>query len=216
MVVIGNISKTDIKITKVFTGVRAELTLQITKLLVYFRTYEGQFRSETTKVLFAASNIDGKAFKQFNNYLEDYLSKPALEISTETKALIGSFTEFRKIVQKLYGDGNIERAAVRKIYYVRQVGSVRRYVTEFIQHAYKIGQGKKALIDYFYRGLKDYIKDKIYKRYDEFNTVDEIVNEAKLVDNRYYERLLETKGARVLNINQNRNPVTPRNRGDLI
>jgi hypothetical protein len=50
---------------------------------------------------------------------------------------------------------------VRALESLRQKGLAVVYTAEFQQHAPLTNWGDKAIYNYYYKGLKDYVKDKI-------------------------------------------------------
>jgi hypothetical protein len=69
---------------------------------------------------------------------------------------------------------------------------VRSYTAEFKRLAAKLNLGETAFILYFYRGLRNDIKDKLNKK-DYLNILYKYIIKVIKVDNRLYERKLKYK-----------------------
>ena len=204
------------KMGKNFSGDPSELISFLTRLASYFVTHKSEFPNDTARVLFASSCMDGDAYKWFTFYLEEYLFKPSNKRDDETNELFTDYGKFQAKLKTVFSPPERTRAAVRKIKTLRQTGSATRYAAEFLQHANQTDWDEAPLVEAFHSGLKDHVKEIFHIRGQTFDDLETIMAQAKVVDNRNYERQLEKKGYDKDRVNHW--PKSPRNnrqdRGD--
>ena len=75
-----------------YYGDRTKLRAYLIQLKLAFALRPVKFRSETTKVIFAATALKGNAFSWFKPTLTDHLDGPKYE--PETEEIISSFSVF--------------------------------------------------------------------------------------------------------------------------
>lgn len=80
----------------------------------------------------------------------------------------------------------------RKIFKLRQVKSASTYAKEFGRLTSYLGWKDDAAMAFFYRGLKDDVKDVLYIK-DQPDTLTEYMSMAINIDNNLYQRRQERK-----------------------
>ena len=86
-----------------------------------------------------------------NTYLLDPEGLPPRELT--------SFDGLVDALRALFRDPNLERNAIAALNNLRQTMSVAEYSARFVGHSQHTKMDGNALAPYFYRGLKDMIKD---------------------------------------------------------
>jgi len=90
----------------------------------------------------------------------------------------------------LFGDLNLERNAVAVLSNIHQTTSVAEYRARFVGHSQHTKMDGNALAPYFYRGLKDTIKDLLAGQ-EEWRTFEELQDRASRLDARLQARRIE-------------------------
>ena len=90
----------------------------------------------------------------------------------------------------MFGDPNLERNAVASLSNIHQTTSVVEYHARFVGHSQHTKMDGNALAPYFYRGLKDMIKDLLAGQ-EEWRTFEELQDRASRLDARLQARRIE-------------------------
>lgn len=94
-----------------------------------------------------------------------------------------------------FGEHDKARVALNKIYALRQGSrSVSVYASEYRQLAVDINWGEQALMDQFYRGLRDDVKD-LLLNFPDPCTLDEAISQAVKCDNRLFQRYQDRRSS---------------------
>ena len=101
-----------------------------------------------------------------------------------------SFDALVDALRALFGDPNLERNAIAALNNLRQTTSVAEYRARFAGHSQHTKMDGNALAPYFYRGLKDVIKDLLAGQ-EEWRTFEELQDRASRLDARLQARKIE-------------------------
>lgn len=182
-----------VKVPDAFEGKRSELPAFLIQVQLYIQFNSSSFRNDKDKILFVITYLRGAAFNWAAPLVTEYGRKPKEEWSMMTKEAFANFESFQDKLRMAFGDVNEEKTARREIRMLRQRASATKYVSEFQQVSMKTGLGEEALMDQFYYGLKDVLKDKFTDRDDPPTSLSEAYHLAIRYDDRIYERYLERK-----------------------
>ena len=101
----------------------------------------------------------------------------------KTKAIFKNYNAFKRALKIIFGDPKKEKTLARQLINLKQKGAAFKYATEFKQLAAKLGQADKPLIEIFYYGLKNAIKDDIIRE-NKPNTLSKYIEMAIKINNR--------------------------------
>lgn len=102
--------------------------------------------------------------------------------------MLSNFETFLEAMKKAFGEHDKARVALKKIYALQQgLRSISVYAFEYIQLAIDLNWGKKALMDQFYWGLRDDVKD-LLLNFPNPCMLDETISEAVKCDNQLFQQ----------------------------
>src|SRR5438552_8575972 len=188
-----------------YDGSRAKLKAFLMQSELYIGFNGHMFANEPQKVLWAASFMRGRAFDWIQTFTADHLANlgatgpngAVLQADTrddETKILFYTWGNFKTRINRMFGDIDEERTAEEALGRLKQKGATTAYAAEFQQHSFKTGWNEDSLKYAFYKGLKDSVKDDMSHMEKRPETLQAMITQAILIDNRLYERALERKG----------------------
>jgi len=179
-----------------FYGERKKLQMFISQLELYFFFNAPDFPDEDRKVMFAATYLRGTAAQWFEPYLRDRMQKTPEERRPETNEVFNGFSTFMAKMKQNSGDLNEVRKATCTVMTIRQKTSVAAYTTEFQQAAAYLGDWlDKSLMEHYYRGLKDKVKNGLMIHEDP-KDLNALINLAIKIDNRLFECRYQTNTPR--------------------
>lgn len=150
--------------------------------------------TEADKILDIASCFTGGIAQWFEPILSAFVGVEEKERTKETKRFFEKYENFEEKVKANYGNPDEARAAAQQLLTFKQKGAAYTYAAQFKQLAAKTDWvDDESLIDTFYRGLKDSVKDEIITQ-DRPGAFDEFAALAIKIDNRQFERRQEKKG----------------------
>ncbi|KID64679.1 uncharacterized protein G6M90_00g111990 [Metarhizium brunneum] len=117
----------------------------------------------SVKVLHAGGYITGVALAWFKPIIRDYLNKEKDDRKEETNTIFKSYNKFEKAIKKAFGTVDEARATKYYINGLKQKGSASDYAARFRQLASQLNWEDEPLMSAFYKGLKEEVKDKLYK-----------------------------------------------------
>jgi retrotransposon gag protein/zinc knuckle protein len=192
------------KAPRPFDGTMGTLQPFITQMRAYFMYFPTQFRNEAAKVHYAAGNLSGQAAAWFEPTLRDCVANMATgTCKTETSKIFNNYSEFEEALRQTFGSMDEERDAENKLSKLRQKGSASDYAASFRQIISKLPWKQSHLMGTFYEGLKEDVKDELYKE-ERPNTLAEYIAMAVRIDDRQYKRREERRYA---GKGWNRNPT---------
>ena len=169
----------------------------LTAARVYLFQQREVLHSDEDQVLEIASLLTGDAKEWFEPVLRDYTNNAEDDRGEDTNRLFERYVNFEETLRSMYGNSDEARSAAQKLLTFKQKGSASHYTSQFKQLAAKTGwTDDETLIDTFYRGLKDTVKDELVVR-DRLQTFDKYTNLAITINNRQHERRQEKKGTYV-------------------
>ena len=183
-----------------YTGKKEELTGFLTALYSYFYLYSAQFYTVASCVLFATSRLDSNTLCQFEPTQRDFFLKLADEHDKFTTAIFESYKRFEEELWKVFRDTDEKRYTQERLASLYQTKSASIYATQFCQDSLQAGINDEGLIQLFYKGLKEEVKDELY-RLDRPATLDEYIEIAIQIDDRLYVRKQQKKNDRRRTIN---------------
>jgi hypothetical protein len=184
---------------EVFKGEPSRLSAFLTQAQVYLRYQGDVLPYEYDKVLGIASRLGGSAFDWFEPRMKEFLEGDpqdesfVKDLSEETRAVFGTYEGFTSELTKIFGDVDEKKVATRKLRQLRQTGSARSYTAEFRRIMARLDWNDEAFMAQYHEGLKEALKDELV-RIDEPDDLQEMMEIAGKVDNRFYERRLQKGG----------------------
>ncbi|KAF4470627.1 gag poly, partial [Fusarium albosuccineum] len=177
-----------------FTGQASDVVPFLTRMKGYFGLFPRRMASSTTRMLFTAPLLHDTAKAWFEPIWKDFLENEELTQDQETINIFASWDNFEVALKEAFGAPNEERQAATRLYELTQTRSCAAYSAMFRQIASRLEWDDDALMDTYYRGLKEEVKDELYKA-DRPETLTEYIAMAIKIDERQYERRRE-KAAR--------------------
>lgn len=186
-------SKTKIAKPDLYYGDRKKLQTFISQLELYFFFNPHEFPNEERKVMFAATYLRSTAAQWFDPYLRDRLERSPGQQRAETIETFGSFNVFLTRIKRNFGDLDEKKKATRVVMSIQQKTSVTNYTTEFQQAAALLeGWSERALMEHYYRGLKEEVKNGLLVS-EEPSDLNSLILMATRIDNRLFERRTEQR-----------------------
>ncbi|KAM4064780.1 reverse transcriptase (RNA-dependent DNA polymerase) [Hirsutella rhossiliensis] len=125
----------------------------------------------------------------------DFLDNQPARRDNETDEVFASFQGFEEAITKVFGTTDEEREAEQKLRELRQRISASDYAAKFRQVTSKLDWDDEPLMSRFYDGLKEEVKDELYKENRPDNLSDYIAMAVR-IDDRQYARRQEKKQGR--------------------
>ena len=162
----------------------------LTQLDTYIHLNYTMFRKEADKVLYASSYLRSDALNWFEPTLWDYMENEKKDHDNETNKIFVSLEEFKKQIRIVFETINQKRTAEREICNIVQKGAAVTYAANFQRHTAYMNWDNTALTAQYYKGLKDFIKDKIFCS-EWPSTLVKMIEKSVIIDNRAYKRSME-------------------------
>jgi hypothetical protein len=186
-----------------FFGNRAGLEYFILQMDTYIMANNDKYKTSKEKILLVLTHLKGPALNWIKVPLKNFLSGYSENWDARTKELFGytndegkyyfSYDKLKEGLEKAFGDMNETRKAERALHALKQYKSVQSYTQVFQDITSSLEWDDEPLMDVYYRGLKDRVKDDIAKG-ERPNTLEGLILMATRIDDRHYERFLEKKG----------------------
>ncbi|KAL5611280.1 hypothetical protein FOBRF1_007397 [Fusarium oxysporum] len=173
-----------------FKGQAADVVPFLTRMKVHFRLYQNKLNSPTKKLLYTASLIQGEAKDWFEPILRDFLENEEEAQDQDTQNIFTNWENFEKALKNNFGVVNEERQAAAELLALKQHKSCAAYSAKFRQLASKTEWDDEALMEIYYRGLKEEVKDELYLA-DRPEDLTTYITMAIKIDERQYERRRE-------------------------
>jgi hypothetical protein len=201
-----------------FRGQSTDVMPFLTRMKGYFRLFPNKLDSAEKKMLATAPLIQGDAKDWFEPIWKDYLENDENLQDQETQNVFSNWLNFEELLKDNFGVINEERQAAADILQLKQHKSCAAHSAKFRQLAAKTGWDDEALMEIYYRSLKEEVKDELHKA-DRPDTDDggltEYITMAIKIDERQYERRREKQNS--VRKGSNYNPYYPNqhnNRGN--
>ena len=131
-----------------------------------------------------ASRLEGKALRWFEPTLKDRLEAKTEEDQDDfTKKVFKDYNAFEKELTKVFGDTDEKLHAQERLSRLRQTKSTAAYATIFRQDSLRVEYSEEGLMQAFYEGLKEEVKDELYK-VDRPDSLDDYIAIAIRIDDR--------------------------------
>lgn len=173
-----------------FTGKAADVIPFLTRMKAHFRLFPNRLDTATKKVLYTSPLIQGDAKEWWEPIMRDFLNNDEQLQEQETQNIFADWDNFEQSLKDNFGVVNEERQAAAEILMLKQHKSCAAYSAKFRQLASKTEWDDDALMEMYYRGLKEEVKDELYiaDRPDDLTTY---ITMAIKIDERQYERRRE-------------------------
>ncbi|RYP42434.1 hypothetical protein DL768_010343 [Monosporascus sp. mg162] len=186
----------------------------LTQARVYLRLE--RIEGDADRILIVAGFLKGDALNWFEPTLRDYLENAKDDQETAIKKIFESYVNFEQKLKDNFDNPDAERKAAQNLLQLKQKGPTSKYAVEFRNLMSKAGwvdDKDDTLIDVFYKGLKDDVKDEIIK-IERPSAFDKYIAKAVKIDNRQFERRQERRGqfaprSKFQEANQGRKRLTP-------
>ena len=166
-----------------------------TQVQAYIEANASSLPTWGDRVTVAAGLLTGKAAEWFEPMLRDYTDNRKLsECREDTQKIYSNLSEFKKKFLEAFGNPDEKRIAVRRLMNLKQTGSASSYTREFTTLATKVGWDDAALIEQYYKGLRDDVKDDLSREKRPVKLHD-FTTKTIEIDNRIWERKMEKKGS---------------------
>lgn len=166
-----------------FDGTRSKFRGFINQVQLVTMLQPERYPTEESKVGLVGTLLTGSALSWFALLFE------------QRSPILSNFETFREALTAAFGEHDKARVALNKIYVLRQGSrSVSVYASEYRQLAADINWGEQALMDQFYRGLTDDVKD-LLLNFPDPSTLDEAINQAVKCDNRLFQRYQDRRSS---------------------
>ena len=160
----------------------------VAKCRMKFSGQPSLFPTESSKVLYAGSYLEGPPFAWFTP-LNERLT------SGETPEELRTFDTFVEALTVLYGEHNLKETAAEKLLSLEQNNDVPKYISQFEEYRQYVTYNDEALANIFYRGLKDWVKDAIVGYGERPKTLHALKKLALDIDGRQQARYQEKKAS---------------------
>lgn len=177
-----------------FKGKAAEVIPFLTRMKGHFRLFPRKLDTAAKKMLYTAPLIQGDAKVWFEPIWRDYLENDYNQQDQETQNIFADWLNFEALLKDNFGVINKERQAAAEILALKQHGSCTAHSAKFRQLAAKTEWDDEALMEIYYRSMKEEAKDELYKA-DRPDNLTEYVTIAVKIDERQYERRRERTNA---------------------
>ena len=141
---------------------------------------------EADKVLFTTTYLSGPAFDWFEPIVRDYQENTIERQDNTTQEIFGSFQEFKKHLQGMFGDIDTKHNAEQNLKRLRQRGSAQYYASEFLQISSHTSWDDDVLISLFKDGLKPEIQEKLIWM-DTPDMLNKFIEQVVKIDNKIYD-----------------------------
>ena len=170
-------SKIKLELPTKYIGKKEELIGFLTALCSYFYLYLAQFYIVASYVLFATLYLDSNALYQFEPTWRDFLFKLADKYNEFIIAIFELYKRFEEEFQKVFRDTNEKRYTQERLALLYQTKLASIYAIQFYQDSLQASINDEGLIQLFYKGLKEEVKDELY-RLDRLATLDKYIEMA--------------------------------------
>lgn len=193
-----------------FDGSPSDVIPFITRMKGYFRFFPRRLASSEARLLFTNNLMIGNAKDWFEPIMRDFLNNDEASQDQDTVNIFADWENFEEALKDTFGMVNEERQAATKIHKIKQMKSTAAYAIAFRQVASKLEWDDDVLMEIFYQGLKEEVKDELYKA-DRPDTLTEYITMAVKIDERQYERRREKAENQRGGRGNNYNPYYPKN-----
>lgn len=153
---------------------------------MYARLQSKKFQQEQPLIAFTINCLGGTALSWAK-----YISKEIVDKGDNTQLVEAKhWYTFKNEFLRIFGDNDKEASAIRELKKLTQTKSATDYTSEFSRIAMNIQWNEAALMDHYWRGLKDNVKDTLVL-YDKPGNLNDLKQLAIRIDTRLWERQKE-------------------------
>ncbi|KAI6781552.1 Zinc knuckle [Emericellopsis cladophorae] len=195
-----------------FDSTTKDLQGFLTQVRAYQQYFPSILRTEEDKVRHAAGCLSGAALAWFEPTLRDFVTHVYQHRKQDTKDIFAYYYNFKEALKATFGTIDKERLAENQLEALKQKGSASDYSALFVQIASRTTKSEGDKIAAYYKGLKDEVKDKLYKE-DRPAALATYIAIAVKIDNRQFERRQQKRGQYFTNSSNrdrsNKNKIYP-------
>ena len=188
-------SKIKLELPTKYIGKKEELIGFLMALCSYFYLYLAQFYIVALYVLFAILYLDGNTLCQFELTWRDFLLKLVDECNEFTTVVFELYERFEEELWKVFRDTNEKCYTQERFTSLYQTKLASIYTIQFRQDSLQASINDEGLIQLFYEGLKEEVKDELYCL-DCLAILDEYIEMAIQIDNCLYIQKQQKKNDR--------------------
>ncbi|SOV05166.1 uncharacterized protein UDID_17854 [Ustilago sp. UG-2017a] len=177
-----------------FTGERGHLEPFLAQVDMFLWLNPGCFINDSDQILWLSTLLRGVAHQWFYPHLS----------TVNPPAWLTDYPLFINQLRVVFGDPDRIATAKREIEALSQTTSVANYLTQFRQLQMTLNWGEDAMAWFFYRGLKENVKDDL-SRSGKPTDLETLIQRSLEIDNRIAKRISERK--RVITRSANPTPM---------
>lgn len=178
-----------LKDPEVFNGGQRDVGRFLAALHLKYASERNRYKTEESRVAYAASLLRGPAFSWFQPKLNRKI-KDEFGVEINLPPTLGTFAQFETDLRTAFGDPDAAATAARAISSLRQAGNLTKYTAEFRRLQADLAYNDAAYMTLYRNGLSDEIKDELARRDDPLD-LQHLIDLSTRIDNRLYARKLE-------------------------
>ncbi|SPC60870.1 uncharacterized protein UHOD_11176 [Ustilago sp. UG-2017b] len=182
---------------EVFAGERRHLEPFLAQVDVFLRLNPGHFINDSDLILWLSTLLRGVAHQWFYPHLS----------AVNPPAWLTDYPLFINQLRVVFGDPDCIATAKREIEALSQTTSVANYLTQFRQLQMTLNWGEDAMAWFFYRGLKENVKDDL-SRSGKPTDLETLIQRSLEINNYIAERISEKKRTITWSANPTTMPVS--------
>ncbi|SPC63495.1 uncharacterized protein UHOD_11281 [Ustilago sp. UG-2017b] len=167
---------------EVFAGERGHLEPFLAQVDVFLRLNPGRFINDSDLILWLSTLLRGVAHQWFYPHLS----------AVNPPAWLADYSLFVNQLHIVFGDSDCIATAKREIEVLSQATSVANYLTQFRRLQMTLNWDEDAMAWFFYRGLKENVKDDL-SRSGKPTNLEALIQRSLEIDNCIAERISEKR-----------------------
>ncbi|SPC61346.1 uncharacterized protein UHOD_11575 [Ustilago sp. UG-2017b] len=180
-----------------FTGERGHLEPFLAQVNVFLWLNPGHFINDSDQILWFSTLLRGVAHQWFYPHLS----------AVNPPAWLADYSLFVNQLRIVFGDPDCIATAKREIEVLSQATSVANYLTQFRWLQMTLNWDEDAMAWFFYRGLKENVKDNL-SRSGKPTNLEALIQRSLEIDNRIAERIAEKRRIITRSANPTLKPVS--------
>ena len=150
---------------------------------------------ETNKIIYISIYLYRQIFNWFELYIRKFNEKSTDNWNNTTKKIFAFYTIFKKKLEQIFGDIDIQYTAEKYLEQIRQTSSASIYTTEFQQIISYLDYNNNIYIWLFEQRFKKDVKNELIQ-IDRSTELAKIIEIAVKFDNRFYKRKFQRRKTR--------------------
>lgn len=180
-----------------YDGYKGDVRNFLTQAQAYLRVNESTLTSAEDQILCIGNLLTGKAMEWWEPTLRAYL-KHGNEAGADVVHVFSDYETFEERLLSAFGNPDEHKEATRQLTRLKQTGSAAHYTREFKRIVSKLNWNNEPKMQIYYQGLKEEVKDDIYRE-ERPALFDDFADMVIKADNRLYERRQEKTGGKKFN-----------------